>query len=221
MFGTSRPQANRATASFWITRGVFKSDGKRLWIPVAESRRNGLSIIRVFAMADMIPDRPLQSEFEFPVNDHIDALAVDVRRGRVLGASWDTETVYVWNLEGQLQRILTGATLSARGLCVSTDGAGKEGVAVQDWKFIGRRLMASGLFRSPTSAAVDPRSWLVAFDHFLDSEFQKLMVTLPSPEGIELANEGMDVLEGAAYFLPEDLGASNRLFQVQLTDLFP
>lgn len=201
--------------------GGFQSDGERLWIPLAESRRNGLSVIRVFALARMIAGRPLQSEFEFAVNDHIGALAVDAQRGRVLGASWDTETVYVWDLEGQLQRTLKGAALKARGLGVSTDGTVQTGVAVQDWKFVGHQLVASGLFRGSTSDSNDSKSRLVTFDHFFDKAFQKHVVVLPSQKEIELANEGMDVSDGTAYFLPEDLGATNRLFKVPLADLFP
>lgn len=201
--------------------GGFQSDGERLWIPLAESRRNGLSIIRVFALAKMIAGRPLQAEFEYSVDDHIGALAVDVQHGLVLGASWDTETVYVWNLEGQLQRTLTGADLKARGLGVSKDGTIHSGVAVQDWKFVGPKLIASGLFRAPASEKDESKSRLVTFDHFNEPAFQTQVVTLPSPKGIELANEGMDVSEGAVYFLPEDLSSTNRLFRFQLTDLFP
>jgi len=201
--------------------GGFQSDGERLWIPLAESRRNGLSTIRVFALADMVAGQLLQSKMEFPVDDHIGALAVDVGRGRVIGASWDTETVYVWNLDGQLQRTLAGAAMRARGLGVSNNDAGRVGVAVQDWKFSGQRLFASGLFRGPTSDPLETKSRLVTFEHFFDETSEKRVITLPSPKGIELANEGMDVSDGIVYFLPEDLSATNRLFRVPLAELFP
>lgn len=215
------PEKGTNTGAVMDHPGGFQSDGERLWIPLAESRRNGLSIIRVFALSKMIAGQPLQPEFEFVVNDHVGALAVDAQRGRVLGASWDTETVYVWDLEGQLQQTLKGAALKVRGLGVSSDGTVYSGVAVQDWKFVGHRLMASGLFRGPSGAPTDSKSRLVKFDSFLDSAFQSQVVTLPSRKGIEMANEGMDVSRGAAYFLPEDLGETNHLFRVQLADLFP
>ncbi len=215
------PSTSKDTGAIMDHPGGFQSDGERLWIPLAESRRNGLSVIRVFALADMNAGRPLKADFEFSVDDHIGALAVDAGRGQVLGASWDTETVYVWNLEGRLQRTLRRGVLKARRLGVSADGADQTGLAVQDWKFIGHRLIASGLFRGPNSAPPDSRSRLVTFDNFLDANFQTQIVTLPPPEGIELANEGMAVSDGTVYFFPEDLGKTNRLFQMRLKDLFP
>ena len=200
--------------------GGFQSDGERLWIPLAESRRNGFSMIRVFVLADLIPGQPLQSEFEFPVNDHIGALAVDLERGRVLGASWDTETVYVWDLKGRLQQTMTGTDLNGRGLGVSTARNAPPGLAVQDWKCVGPRLIASGLLKGLTSAPTSSKSRLMVFDGFFEETFQKQVIILPSPTGIEIANEGMDVSDGAVYFLPEDLGATNRMFRVRLGDLF-
>jgi hypothetical protein len=199
--------------------GGMQLDGKRLWIPLAESRRNGRSLIRVFALDEMIAGQPLESEFEFSINDHIGALAVDVRRGLVLGANWDTETVYVWNLGGHLQRTLTGADLGARGLGVAPSGTTRAGIAVQDWKFVGTQLIASGLLRAPASSTPDSKSRLLSFDKFVDADFQKRVVTVPLHQGIELANEGMVISDGAVYFLPEDLGATNRLFRMRLADL--
>jgi hypothetical protein len=201
--------------------GGMQSDGRRLWIPLAESRRNGRSIIRVFALGGMIAGQPLKSEFEFLVNDHIGALAVDARRGLVLGANWDTETAYVWDLGGGLQRTLAGADLRARGLGVATGGRSRAGVAVQDWKFIGTHLVASGLLRAPTSSALESKSRLVSLEKFLELDFQKRVVAVPLQQGTELANEGMAVSDGAVYFLPEDMGASNKLFRARFADLFP
>jgi hypothetical protein len=200
--------------------GGMQSDGTRLWIPLAESRRNGRTIIRVFALDGMVTGRPLKSEFEFSVNDHIGAVAVTAQRGLVLGANWDTETVYVWDLGGHLQRTLTGADLGARGLGAATSGSGQAGVAVQDWKFIGAQLFASGLLRAPASSASSSKSRLGSFDKFLERDFQKRVVAVPLYQGTELANEGMAVSDGAVYFLPEDIGVSNRLFRVRLSDLF-
>jgi hypothetical protein len=200
--------------------GGMQSDGKRLWIPLAESRRNGRSIIRVFALAGMTAGRPLKAEFEFSVNDHIGALAVDPQRGLVLGANWDTEIVYVWDLGGRLRRTLTGADLEARGLGAAPNGKSRAGVAVQDWKFIGAELVASGLFRAPAPPSPEPKSRLLSFERFLENDFRKRVVALPSKEGTELANEGMALSGGAVYLLPEDLSASNRLFRVRRGDVF-
>jgi len=199
--------------------GGMQSDGKRLWIPLAESKRKGRSLIRVYPLAGMVDGQPLKWEFEFPVNDHIGAVAIAANRGLVFGANWDTEAVYVWDLDGQLKRTLTGDALAARGLGVITGAASRAGVAVQDWKIIGDRLLASGLFRAPGSSPVSPKSRLISFGNFLETDFQRRLVAVPLHRGTELAMEAMAISDGVVHFLPKDLGASNRIFRVELTDL--
>ena len=199
--------------------GGMQADGKRLWIPIAESKRHGRSIVRVFRLTDMVAERPLKPEFEFTVNDHIGAVAVATDRALVFGANWDTESVYVWDFEGGLKRTLTGAALGARGLGMVKGSDGRAGVAVQDWKFSGDRLFASGLLRAPGPAAVPPQSRLVSFTNFLEAAFQRKVVILPVHEQTELAREAMAVSNGKVYFLPEDLGPTNRLFRVSMADL--
>ena len=199
--------------------GGMQSDGTRLWIPLAESKRNSRAIVRAFLLADLVAGRPLKPVFEFPVSDHIGAVAVSTEHGLLFGANWDTEKVYVWDLKGSLQRTLRGDELGARGLGVVAGPEGRAGVAVQDWKVVGDRLYASGLFRSPKLAAASPASRLCWFEHFLEPDFQRRTVTLPRRDGIELAREAMAISGGSVYFLPEDLGASNRLFRVALAEL--
>jgi len=199
--------------------GGMQSDGKRLWIPLAESKRKGRSIIRVFPLAGIVTGQPLKPELEFAVNDHIGAVAVAADRSLVFGANWDTETVYVWDLEGRLKRTLTGSALGQRGLGAVTGAERRAGVAVQDWKVVGDRLFASGLFRASGSAAVSPESRLMSFTSFLEPDFQRWIVALPLHEGTELAREAMAISDGAVHFLPEDLGATSRLLRVALADL--
>jgi len=199
--------------------GGMQSDGTRLWIPLAESKRNGRSLIRAFQLKDIEPGRRPKPDFEFPVNDHIGAVAVATESKLLFGASWDSEKVYVWDLKGRLQRTLTGAELKARGLGVVAGSEGRAGVAVQDWKVVGERLFASGLFRSPGSATMSPASRWCWFERFPDRDFRRGTVTLPRQEGTELAAEAMAISAGMVYFLPGDLGASNRLFRVALADL--
>ena len=196
--------------------GGMQSDGTRLWIPVAESKRNSRAIVRAFLLADLVAGRQVKPVFEFPVNDHIGAVAVSTEHGLLFGANWDTEKVYVWDLKGQLQRTLSGDELKARGLGAVAGSEGRAGVAVQDWKVVGERLYASGLFGSPKSMPVSPASRLCWFEHFLERDFQCRTVTLPGRHGVELAREAMAIFDGSVYFLPEDLGASNRLFRVGL-----
>jgi hypothetical protein len=199
--------------------GGMQSDGARLWIPVAESDRNGRAMVRAFLLADLAPGRPLKPVFEFPVSGHIGSVAVSTAHGLLFGASWDTEKAYVWDLKGQLQRTLSGDELEARGLGVVAGPGGRAGVAVQDWKVVGDRLYASGLFGSPKSMTVSQASRLCWFEHFLEPDFQRRTVTLPRSGGVELAREAMAVSGGSVYFLPADLGASNRLFRVALAEV--
>jgi hypothetical protein len=199
--------------------GGMQSDGTRLWIPVAESNRNGRAMVRAFLLADLEAGRPLKPVFEFPVSGHIGSVAVSTEHGLLFGANWDTEKVYVWDLKGQLQRTLMGDELEARGLGVVAGSGGRAGVAVQDWKVVGDRLYASGLFGSHKLAGVSPASRLCWFEHFLEPDFQRRTVTLPRRDRIELAREAMAVSGGSIYFLPEDLGASNRLFRVSLAEV--
>jgi len=199
--------------------GGMQSDGTRLWIPLAGSKRNGRSLIRAFPVAELVAGRPLTPVFEFPVSDHIGAVAVSIERGLLFGANWDTEKVYVWDLTGSLQRILDGDELQARELGVAAGVERREGVAVQDWKAAGDLLFASGLLRAGGAAPVSSVSRVCWYERFLERDFQRWGVPLPRREGTELAREAMAIAGGFAYFLPEDLGATNRLFRASLAEL--
>jgi hypothetical protein len=196
--------------------GGLQSDGKRLWIPVGESVRHGRSLIRVFALERLVPDLAANSSLEFEVADHIGAVAVAPRQQLVLGASWDTETVYVWDLEGHLRRTLSGNELKSRKLGAVSGLKGHAGVTVQDWKFVGDQLYASGLFQDPEGVAVPPKSRFLVFEHFLESGFEVRAIRLPRRDQTELAQEAMAISGGFVYYLPEDLGASNRVFRTSL-----
>lgn len=198
--------------------GGIQSDGTRLWIPLAESRRQGRSLIRAYQLRDLAPGRSLQPVVEFAVADHIGALAVSVEHNSLLGASWDTEKIYVWNLQGELWRKLTAADLELRELGIQSGSAARAGVAVQDWKFVGNQLFASGLWRSPGTTIGSTESRLMIFTNFLEADFQRLTVKLPPVESTQLSREAMAVSEGVAHFLPEDLGATNRMFRISLTN---
>jgi hypothetical protein len=201
--------------------GGMQSDGKGLWIPVAESRPKSHALIRVFPLRWMVPGQPLKPDFEFAVQDHIGAIAVAADRGLVLGANWDTKTVYVWDMRGRLQQTLTGAKLGMRGLGTQQGALGEAGVAVQDWKAIGDRLFASGFLRARPNSPVSPKSRWISFNRFLQPDFSRQVVTLPLQHGTELAREAMAVSGGQVYFLPEDLGATNRVFRVAGRELLP
>jgi len=199
--------------------GGMQSDGRRLWIPLAESRRGGRSLIRVFPMAGMIPGQQLKAEFEFPVNDHVGAVAVDKKLGVVYGASWDTESVYVWSFAGLSKQTLSGTELESRGLGVVKGDNGRAGLAVQDWKVSEDCLFASGLYRGHGIVGESPQSRLMCFAGFPESGFKRWSILLPKQNGIELAREAMVISGGLVHFLPEDLGASNRIFRVSFPEV--
>jgi hypothetical protein len=200
--------------------GGMQTDGRRLWIPVAESLRHGRTVILAVALKQLIPGRPVLPDVEFQVADHIGALAVAADRQLLFGANWDTETVYIWDFQGHLKRILSGPELKSRNLGSVPGQTGRAVVAVQDWKMVGDRLFASGLFQeSTTTTAAAPRSRLLIFTRFLEPAFNCQTISLPFYERKELAREAMAVSGGFVYYLPEDLGANDRLFRVPLADL--
>ena len=196
--------------------GGFQAGGGKLWIPLAQSRRNGRSLIRAYALADLQPGKPARAVFEFPVDDHVGAIAVAARDGLLMGASWDTETVYAWDFQGRLRRTLSGTELAAWGLGVAAGPDGRPGVAVQDWKVAGPRVIASGLGRASGAAASDSESCLVSFPVSFAAGFPARRIRLPAPEGAGLAREGMALVDGLVCFLPDDLGATNRLYRLPL-----
>jgi hypothetical protein len=199
--------------------GGLQSDGQRLWIPVAESKRGGRSLLRVFDLGKLTPGRKLQPEFEVEVNDHIGALAVAANRQLVFGANWDTEAVYIWDTQGHLQRKMTPDELQRRSLGVSSSVTSGGGIAVQDWKAVGDQLVLSGLFRPAGSAGAQPLSRLVVWNGFEAQAGAGWSCALPLQDGTELAREAMALSAGLVHFLPEDLGATNRLFKVTLAAL--
>ena len=196
--------------------GGMDSDGTNLWIPIAESKPKSRSVVCAFAEADIIPQKSLRPVFSFPVNDHIGAVAVNAKDGTILGASWDTKTVYVWGRTGSLKRTLSGLELGGRGLGPHSI-SNSPGVAVQDWKFVENQLFASGLLIGPLPATIRNRSRLVMINDFLDKKFRVSTVSLPLQDGVEVGREGMAIWNASAFFLPEDLGQSNRLFRLRFS----
>jgi hypothetical protein len=60
---------------------------------------------------------------------------------------------------------------------------------------------------------------LISFVGFAELGFQRRSIALPKQNGTELAQEAMAISNGLVYFLPGDLGASNRIFRLPLADL--
>ena len=194
--------------------GGFQEGGGRLWIPVAESRAHGKSVVRAYTFSRLIPGQTAVPDSEFPVDDHIGAIAVAAGQKRLFGANWDTESVYVWDLEGHLERKITGVTRIDRQLGIPPEGHPGEGLAVQDWKWTGRKLVASGLASAPGGTRPRPAGRVVIFDDFLQPTFRRTAWAVPMRGELELAREAMTPEGTGFWFLPEDLGPTNRLFHV-------
>ncbi len=197
--------------------GGLQSDGQRLWVPVSESVRHGQTMIRAYSLAQCLPGEPLRPEVEFRVSDHIGAIAVGPEG--LLGASWDTETVYVWSLDGQLQHTLMGSDLKARGLGSVSGSSAYSGLAVQDWKFWDGRLWASGLVKNREASRSSSSARLLIITELLKPEFRVRTIELPRMGQIELAQEAMGITDKFVSFIPEDLGATNRMFRAPLREL--
>lgn len=216
---TPAPAASSGENGLLDHPGGLQAGGGRLWIPVAESRRGGRTLIRAYAMNELDPDKPATPAFEFAVDDHIGALAVSTTPGLLVGASWDTERVYFWDLGGRHKRTLSGTALAAWDLGVAAGPEGHPGVAVQDWKIVGERLFGSGLRRAGNARATDSESWLLSIPPSFDTGANVGKALLPRPDGVGLAREGMAIADGMVHFLPEDLGATNRAFRIALNGL--
>ncbi|MBL9175878.1 MAG: hypothetical protein JNL10_20210 [Verrucomicrobiales bacterium] len=191
--------------------GGMQSDERRLWIPVSESRRKGKSVVRAYSLQGWTPERIPKPEIEFPVDDHIGAVAVLAGRSLLVGASWDTETVYLWDFSGAEKEVLRGAALSRLGLGPGTRET--PGLRVQDWKGTAGGLVASGLV--PTGGA---SSSSVSRVLFLGDSLSSppILLSLPSVAGVELGREAMAVHDGRLWFLPGDLGETNRLIRIPM-----
>jgi hypothetical protein len=108
--------------------GGISGDGESLWIPVAEYRRDGSSIVQ------KRNKRTLKIEFQFTVADHIGCIAVTPTE--LIGANWDARHLYVWAFDGTLQKKM----------------ANQAGNAIQDMKFVNGQLVAGGLLPDKSGA---------------------------------------------------------------------
>jgi hypothetical protein len=194
--------------------GGLQSDGQRLWIPLSGSRRDSRSLIQAYRLADLVPGAPVRPEREFPVADHIGALAVD-RSGHLWGASWDTVTVREWDEAGVLKSTWSAERMRALGLGFSGVG---EGLTVQDWKWVDGQIYAAGLWKSEAKTAA-PASRLLRFSVESGPGPLGQLTVLPLLDGVEAAREGMSLRDGILRVLPGDLGATNVLYQISVTNL--
>jgi hypothetical protein len=164
--------------------GGITVDGDSIWIPLAEYRRQSSSVIQ------RRNRRTLELESQFPVADHIGCVAV--AGDRVIGGNWDSREFYVWDREGRPIEKVPNST----------------GVAYQDMKFTGRRIVAGGLLPDRTGAI----AWL----EFPGFRLVRRIEVGKTDRGVPFTNEGLAAREGELLLLPED--APSRLFVFRLPE---
>ena len=147
------------------------------------------------------------------MDDHIGAVAVLAGRWLFAGASWDTETVYLW---GFLRRRETGLTRGSP-LPVGTGAGdpGRSGLRVQDWKGTTDALVASGLFSTGGVSSPSVSRVLILGDS-LSSPPVLLPPSRRLPGGA-LAQEAMCVHDGCLWFPSRDL-ETNRLIRLPMPE---
>lgn len=75
--------------------GGIDSDGKNVWVPVAQYRPNSSAIIyRVDATT-------LQVNKQFEVKDHFGGIVLDKTTGHLVGNTWGSRRFAEWNLTGK------------------------------------------------------------------------------------------------------------------------
>lgn len=163
--------------------GGMASDATSLWLPVAEYRRNSTAVI------EKRNKKTLELEFRIEVADHIGCVAVT--KDEVIGGNWDSRVFYVWNHQGKLLRKVDNPTPNG----------------YQDLKFVGDRLVASGLLPGQ-NGAVD---WL----RYPSLELDRRMTVGKTDRGAAYTREGMTVFRDELMLLPED--GQSRLFVYRLT----
>ena len=189
--------------------GGFDFDGRDFWIPVSASHPGGTTVI---LRVPCRPDRPLadvHGRIAFRVADHVGALAVDRWTGRLYGANWDTETIYVWDFDGtELERI-------PRGEMVPDDPGWA--LAVQDFKGVGPdRILAGGVDKSEDRPAAGSRAVIELLD--VRRRVRLARVRLESPPGTSdvVTREGLAVLGDHLFLLPRDLGREAAVLRYHL-----
>jgi len=120
-----------------IHPGGLQYDGRVLWVPNAEYKRQSRTMVY-----GLDPDT-LEIRTSFPVDDHIGAVASD-GKNLLYGANWDAHHFYTWDLDGQQLKKIDSPT----------------SMAYQDIKYFAGKLLCSG-HKDDVSAVdiIDPESW--------------------------------------------------------------
>ncbi len=125
------------TDGAFIHPGGLQYDGRYLWVPNAEYKRQSRTII-----SGLDPDT-LEIRTSFPVDDHIGAVASD-GKNLLYGVNWDALHFYRWDIDGRKLNKVASPT----------------SMAYQDIKYFAGKLLCSG-HKDGVCAVdiIDPESW--------------------------------------------------------------
>jgi len=120
-----------------IHPGGLQFDGHYLWIPNAEYKSQGRTMIY-----GVDPDS-LEICTSFPVDDHIGAIASD-GKNLLYGVNWDALHFYIWDFDGhQLNKVDSPTSM-----------------AYQDIKYFAGKLLCSGHEDDDSAIdVIDPENW--------------------------------------------------------------
>jgi hypothetical protein len=159
--------------------GGLMADGDSLWIPVAEYKRDSTSVIQRRSK------RTLKLQSQFPVKDHIGAIAA-TPKGTLVGANWDAKDLYKWDRNGKQHH----------------KAENPSGLAIQDMKFVRGQLVCGGLQPNKSGAIV-----------WIDLQSMKVIRQIAlgrTDRNIAYTHEGMAIGANKLWLLPED--TPSRLF---------
>lgn len=193
--------------------GGFDFDGEAFWIPVAASRPHTPTAIVRVTDNDAAPLADAKQQVAFRSDDHIGAIACDRERKQLYAANWDTETIYIFDLDGKVLETI------ARSKVVRDDPSWR--LAVQDWKGLANgHVLLGAVDKSPQRSPSLSRSVVQLLS--LDERNAEVTTRLDNATGTAgpMTREGLAIDDKHLYLLPDDLGNDAEIFQYELPASF-
>ena len=180
--------------------GGIDYDGTHIWIPVAEYRPDGASIIY------RLDPETMESEEVLRLDDHIGGVVHDTEANTLVGVSWGSRRIYEWPLDANGAVAMT----PDEAMAARVDNPSHY-IDYQDCQYVGgRRALCSGLAYYRTSPEAD---WFQFGGlELVDTEDKRPLWQVPvslwaasgrpmtqNPVFVEAAGSGL-----RAYFMPDD-----------------
>lgn len=186
--------------------GGFDVDPDGLFqIPVSTSHRKGPTLILGYRIDPAKPLAEARIESTVKVADHLGAICC--KGTLMVGANWDTNTIYFVN-DGIITKTVEQKDMLNRG---------KPHVAVQDWKVakLGNlsteRVILGGLAKNEVPLAI-----IQVVDILNDRLYETHRFEMRADISKPITNEGLAVHDGVLYLLPEDIGRGANVLQYRI-----